>query len=101
MTWQRTTVAANDGKGNTYIATPIIQVKPAVIICGLRQTDPSCASGAGNTTLPAAGRQLRCDGGTKKIQFGFWDFGQRWPLHGAEMSPFEEILRISAISEEL
>jgi hypothetical protein len=29
-------VAAADGKGNTYVATPIIQVKPAMIICELR-----------------------------------------------------------------
>jgi hypothetical protein len=31
-------VAATDGKGNNYVATPIIQVKPAMIIVSVRST---------------------------------------------------------------
>jgi hypothetical protein len=48
---------------------PIIQVKPAMIICDLRPDTSkpiaSWASGAGNTICQQPGLQLRCDGGTK------------------------------------
>jgi PKD repeat protein len=64
-------VAAFDGKGNTYIATPIIQVKPAMIICGLRpgtsKSIASCASG--NTPCQQPDGSFVATAG-QKIQFG-------------------------------
>lgn len=66
-------VAASDGKGNTYTATPIIQVKPATIICGLRpgtsKPIASCASGAGNTPCQQPDGSFVATAG-QKIQFG-------------------------------
>ena len=66
-------VAATDGKGNTYTATPIIQVKPTMIICGLRPgtSEPiaSCASGAGNALCQQPDGSFVATAG-QKIQFG-------------------------------
>ena len=66
-------VAATDGKGNNYVATPIIQVKPAMIICGLRpgtsKPIASCASGAGNTPCQQPDGSFVATAG-QKIQFG-------------------------------
>lgn len=66
-------VAATDGKGNTYTATPIIQVKPTMIICGLHpgtsKPIASCASGAGNTPCQQPDGSFVATAG-QKIQFG-------------------------------
>jgi hypothetical protein len=67
-------VAATDGKGNTYIAMPIIQAKPGMIICGLRpgtsKPIASCACGAGNLARSRPAASLR--GRDKRFSSGFW-----------------------------
>ena len=66
-------VAASDGKGNVYVAMPMIQVKPATIICGLlpgtSKPIVSCASGAGNTPCQQPDGSFVATAG-QKIQFG-------------------------------
>jgi len=78
-------VVHTDGKGNTCIATPIVQVKPAMIVRDLRPDTSNRSQPARLapvTHFASSRRQLRCFlvMAGQKIQFGILGSDGRCPL---------------------